>query len=79
MLIIGGVIVVSGVNLITLSVAVQVMNAALLPIVLGFLFMLAVKALPKPYRLQGGYLVVVGIVIVATSLMGVYAALSSVV
>ncbi len=79
MLIIGGVIVVSGVNLITLSVAVQVMNAALLPIVLGFLFMLAVKALPKPYRLQGGYLVVVGIVIVATSLMGVYAALSLVV
>ncbi len=79
MLIIGGVIVVSGVNLITLSVAVQVMNAVLLPIVLGFLFMLAVKALPKPYRLQGGYLVVVGIVIVATSLMGVYAALSLVV
>ena len=79
MLIIGGVIVVSGINLITLSVAVQVMNAALLPIVLGFLFMLAVKALPKPYRLQGGYLVVVGIVIVATSLMGVYAALSSVI
>jgi len=79
MLIIGGVIVVSGINLITLSVAVQVMNAALLPIVLGFLFMLAVKALPKPYRLQGGYLVVVGIVIVATSLMGVYAALSLVV
>ncbi len=78
MLIIGGAIVVSGVNLITLSVAVQVMNAALLPIVLGFLYMLAIKALPKPYRLQGSYSVIVGIVVVATSLMGVYAALSSV-
>jgi hypothetical protein len=47
--------------------------------VLGFLYMLAIKALPKPYRLQGGYSVVVGIVVVATSLMGVYAALSLVV
>ncbi len=79
MLIIVDIIVVSGVNLITLSVAVQVMNAALLPIVLGFLYMLAVKALPKPYRLKGSYSIVVGIVVVATSLMGVYAAISLVI
>ena len=77
MLIIGGITVVSGVNLITLSVAVQVMNAALLPIVLGFLYMLAVKALPKEYRLQGSYRIFVGIIVVATSSMGVYAAFSS--
>jgi len=29
------------------------MNAALLPIVLGFLYLLAIKALPKAYRLHG--------------------------
>ncbi|GMT47189.1 MAG: hypothetical protein IEMM0007_0755 [bacterium] len=76
MLITGGVMVVSGVNLVNLSVAVQVMNAALLPIVLGFLYLLAIKALPKPYRLQGGYSVVVGMVVAITSILGIYAALS---
>ncbi len=76
MLIIGGVMVVSGVNLVNLSVAVQVMNAALLPIVLGFLYLLAIKALPKPYRLHGGYSVVVGMVVAITSILGIYAALS---
>ncbi len=77
-LIIGGIVVVSGVNLITLSVAVQVMNAALLPIVLGFLYLLALKALPKEYKLSTFYAVVVGIVVVSTSLMGVYAGVTSV-
>lgn len=72
----GGVLVVSGINLINLSVAVQVMNAALLPIVLGFLYMLAIRVLPKPYRLQGTYSKVVGTIVVITSLFGVYAALS---
>ena len=37
-----------------LSVAVQVMNALLLPIVLTFLFLLA-RRLPEPYRLKGVY------------------------
>jgi Mn2+/Fe2+ NRAMP family transporter len=53
-LVAGAVIVASGANLVTLSVAVQVMNALLLPIVVGFLFLLARK-LPEPYRLQGAY------------------------
>ncbi len=73
MLAIGGITVVSGINLIDLSVAVQVMNAALLPIVLGFLYLLALKALPKPYRLHGGYSMVVGAVVATTSILGVYA------
>ena len=76
MLIIGGVTVVSGVNLVNLSVAVQVMNAALLPIVLGFLYLLAIKALPEAYRLQGGYSVVVGMVVAITSILGMYAVVS---
>ncbi|GMT46118.1 MAG: hypothetical protein IEMM0006_1950 [bacterium] len=75
MLVIGGVTVVSGINLIDLSVGVQVMNAALLPIVLGFLYLLALKALPKRYRLHGVYAVVVGIVVAAASILGIYAAI----
>ncbi len=77
MLGIGGLMVVSGINLVNLSVAVQVMNAALLPIVLGFLYILALKALPKPYCLHGVYSVVVGVVVAMTSILGLYAAVSS--
>jgi Mn2+/Fe2+ NRAMP family transporter len=75
MLVIGGVMVVSGINLIDLSVGVQVMNAALLPIVLGFLYLLALKALPKRYRLHGVYAVIVGVVVAMASILGIYAAI----
>ena len=72
----GGVLVASGVNLVNLSVAVEVMNALLLPIVLGFLYLLALKALPDPYRLKGAYAWVVGAVVVITAGFGVYAGLT---
>ncbi len=52
-LIVCAVVVGSGVNLVALSVGVQVMNALLLPIVLGFLYLLA-RRLPQPFRLKGG-------------------------
>ena len=61
----------SGVNLVSLSVGVQVMNALLLPIVLGFLFLLARRS-PAPYRLKGGYAGLVGAIIAATVVFGVY-------
>jgi len=73
----GGVLVASGVNLIALSVGVQVMNALLLPIVLGFLYLLA-RRLPTPYRLSGGYAVVVALTIALTAGIGVYAGLAGV-
>ena len=76
MLVIGGAVVLSGINMVILSVAVQVMNAALLPIVLGFLYLLALKALPNPYRLHGAYSVMVGVVVAITSILGLYAAAS---
>ena len=63
----------SGVNLVNLSVGVNVMNALLLPIVLGFLFLLAKKALPKEYQLRGFYGWLVGIVLFVTALFGLYA------
>jgi Mn2+/Fe2+ NRAMP family transporter len=71
----GGILVASGVDLVKLSVGVQVMNALLLPIVLGFLFMLARRALPAPYRLTGRYAWVVGITIGVTAGFGLYAGL----
>lgn len=74
-LIAGALIIVSGVNLVSLSVGVQVMNALLLPIVLGFLYLLA-RRLPEPYRLQRAYAVLVAVVIAATVVFGVYSGLS---
>jgi Mn2+/Fe2+ NRAMP family transporter len=74
-LIAGALIIVSGVNLVRLSVGVQVMNALLLPIVLGFLYLLA-RRLPEPYRLQGAYAGIVAIVIASTVIFGVYSGLS---
>jgi Mn2+/Fe2+ NRAMP family transporter len=73
LLVLGGVLVTSGVPLVPLAVAVEVMNALLLPIVLGFLFLLARKALPPPYRLDGWYAWVAAIVIVVTTGFGVFA------
>jgi Mn2+/Fe2+ NRAMP family transporter len=43
-------------DLVSLNVAVQVMNALMLPLVLGFLIALAVRALPPERRLRGWYL-----------------------
>ncbi len=77
-LIVAGVIVESGVNLVSLSVAVEVMNAMLLPVVMCFLFLLARKALPAPYRLTGAYAWLVGFSILITAGFGLYAGLSGV-
>lgn len=57
-------------DLVSLNVAVQVMNAFMLPIVLGLLIALAVKALPQ--RLRGPYLWVVVAVATATCALGVF-------
>ena len=71
----GGLLIASGADLVKISVGVQVMNALLLPIVLGFLYLLARRALPAPYRLKGSYSLIVAIAIGATALFGVYAGL----
>ncbi len=63
-------------NLVALNVGVQVMNAFMLPLVLGFLIALAVKALPRAHRLRGVYLWVVVIVAVVTCALGVFGGLS---
>jgi Mn2+/Fe2+ NRAMP family transporter len=50
----GGLAVASGINPIRLSVGVGVVNALLLPIVLGFIYLLARSELPEHLRLKGG-------------------------
>jgi len=72
-LLIGAGIVLSGVNLVKLAVSVNVMNALLLPIVLGFLYLLARRALPEPWRLKGWYAGLVGFIVLFTAGLGVYA------
>ncbi len=76
--VIGGALVVEFVpNLVGLNIGVEVMNALLLPVVLGFLVMLAFKALPPERRLRGVYAwIVVGISLV-TAIFGVYTGISS--
>ena len=63
-------------DLVSLNVGVQVMNAFLLPLVLGFLIALAVKALPHAHRLRGAYLWVVVIVATITCVLGVFGGLT---
>jgi Mn2+/Fe2+ NRAMP family transporter len=65
-------------NLVTLSLGVEVMNALLLPLVLGFLIALAIKALPAKHRLRGPYLWLVLGVSAVTAGLGVYGGLSSI-
>jgi Mn2+/Fe2+ NRAMP family transporter len=73
-LIFGGAIVASNkVNLVNLSVGANVMNALLLPIVLGFLYLLARKTLPEQYRLKGLYAIIVGIILAITTGFGLFA------
>jgi Mn2+/Fe2+ NRAMP family transporter len=73
----GAAVVLSGVNIVNLSVGVQVMNALLLPIVLGFLFLLA-RRLPDPYRLQGAWAIVVATVMALTVALGLYSGVAGI-
>jgi NRAMP (natural resistance-associated macrophage protein)-like metal ion transporter len=71
--VIGGAVVVDLVpNLVALNIGVQVMNALMLPLVLGFLVLLAFKALPAEHRLSGPYAWLVIAVSVLTAGLGVY-------
>jgi len=65
-------------NLVGLNIAVEVMNALLLPMVLGFLVALAFRALPPEHRLRGVYAWVVVMVSVLTAGLGVYGGLAGI-
>jgi Mn2+/Fe2+ NRAMP family transporter len=65
-------------NLVTLNIGVQVMNALLLPVVLGFLIALAIQALPPSVRLRGWYMWVVIAVATLTCALGVFGGLQGI-
>lgn len=75
-LVASGLLVSSGINLVDLSVGVEVMNALLLPVVLGFLYALARRALPSGHRLRGAYAVIVAFTIALTAGLGVWGGLT---
>ena len=59
-------------DLVWLNIAAQVLNAFLLPLVIGFLVALAVTALPEPLRLRGWYLVLLVGVSAAVCALGLF-------
>lgn len=71
--VIGGAIIVGLVpDLVALNIGVEVMNALLLPVVLGLLVVLAFRALPPEHRLRGAYAWIVVGVAALTAGLGVY-------
>ena len=75
--VVGGAVVVAVVpNLVTLNIGVEVMNALMLPVVLGFLVLLAIRALPPEHRLRGIYRWMVIAVSALTAGLGVYGGLT---
>ncbi len=49
----GALLIFSGINLIRIDVDTEIMNALLLPVVLGLLLILESRALPPPWRMRG--------------------------
>jgi Mn2+/Fe2+ NRAMP family transporter len=72
----GGALVSSGINLVSISIAAGVLNALLLPLVLGFLYFLARSALTGPLRLRGAYATVVAIVFLIVAATCLYAGIA---
>jgi hypothetical protein len=70
--IIGAFLVLINFNLVSLSITVEVMNALLLPIVLGFLLLLEAKVLPAQYRMHGWYKWIVTSCCLIVMLFGLY-------
>jgi Mn2+/Fe2+ NRAMP family transporter len=76
MLLGAGALVASGVNLVDVCVAAGVLNALLLPLVLGALYVVALAYLPEPLRLRGAYAAAVGLAFALTAGAGLYAGIA---
>ena len=70
--VLGAVLVLASVNLVRLAIDVEVLNALLLPVVLGFLLLLERKALPDAHRMHGTYRVAVTGVCLIVIAFGLY-------
>lgn len=71
-LVIGGIIVASHAQLINLNIAIEVLNALLLPIILLFLFVLVCKNLVNQHKLKLWYTIITGIAFFLISAVSVY-------
>lgn len=74
----GAILVIFSVNLVQITVGVEVMNAMLLPIVLGFLLALEAKVLPKEWRMKGFYKYLVWSLTGIVMAFGLYITISTV-
>lgn len=70
--IVGAGIVLASFDLVSLTIDVEVMNALLLPIVLGFLLLLERKALPPQHRMRGSYRVICTTLCLIVMAFGLY-------
>jgi hypothetical protein len=59
-----------------LNIAAQVLNAFLLPLVIGVLVALAVKTLPEPIRPRGLYLWILIVISASVIAVGLYGGVS---
>ncbi len=71
------VVILSVAELVKIDIDVEVMNAMLLPIVLGFLLVLESRALPAPWRMRGGYRTTVWLLSGIVMAFGVYTAITA--
>jgi hypothetical protein len=65
-------------DLVWLNIAAQVLNAFLLPLVIGLLIALAINALPEAARIKGVYLWTMIVVCTVVVAIGVFGGLQSV-
>ena len=71
LLIIAGIIVLSGIPLVPLTLGVEILNTVLLPIVLGFLIALAWKVIPKKHALHLWEKIILIIIYIVITVLGV--------
>jgi NRAMP (natural resistance-associated macrophage protein)-like metal ion transporter len=74
----GALLVIIDPDLVNLSVAVEVMNACLLPIVLGFLLLLERRALPAELRTRGWWRAITYVLSAAVIALGLYTAVQTI-
>jgi len=70
--IVGAILVLASVDLVRLAVDVEVMNALLLPVVLGFLLALERRALPAEHQMRGAYRAVCTVLCLVVIAFGLY-------
>ncbi len=74
----GAMLVVFAPSLVSLSVDVEIMNALLLPVVLGFLLLLERRALPPSWRMRGGRQAITYLLSALVIALGLYVAVVTV-